>query len=449
MQHQSPTPSKTTSISSSPSNRSETSNSLQPGMTTAAYITSTVPASTLDNTRSWEDSFPSSPPLNTTIRYTTPITTTLSNEETTRELSVSSIRNRSTIGRVDTSRNGSDEASVQTWSTMPPGQAYLDMNLYHLFPSLTETTLDTGCAPSTGCTPYTTTVEEEWLPDIAWWNSSPSGEETTTVLTTQSDAEERLGSLPDGLWASNLYPSSEPIQRTETASTQTSTYLRHRRASQELVVNPAAVVVVPEATTTTTTTEAAAVVESDPLLMEYDGLIPTEEELKADIDQLVGIGCAEEIELPEEEDQDDQCDGQRTCTLVQNHTTAQEKSQSLTIPQTTTNTTVEEEETEGEGSVVGSGNIEELEVEPMELEKWENSGVELVNKRGGSRIKMTWEEGFKRAKRNLKKEFDLAEAYSLGKVIVNGNKKNSKLALQYLGKWWKRVVIAVYKLNKD
>jgi len=269
-----------------------------------------------------------------------------------------------------------------------------------------------------------------------------------TALTTQLDAEERLGSLPDGLWASNLYPSSEPIQRIETASTQIPTYLRHRRASQEFVVNPAAAVVVP-ATTTTTTTEAAAVVESDPLLMEYDGLIPTEEELKADIDQLVGIGCAEEIELPEEEDQDDQCDGQRTCTPVQNHTTVLEKSQSLTIPQMTTNTTVEEEETEGEGSVVGSGNIEELEVEPMELEKWENSGVELVNKRGGSRIKMTWEEGFKRAKRNLKKEFDLAEAYSLGKVIVNGNKKNSKLALQYLGKWWKRVVIAVYKLNKD
>src|SRR6185437_14371464 len=331
MQHQSHTPSKTTSTSSSPSNRSETSNSLQPGMTTAAYITSTVPASTLDNTRSWEDSFPSSPPLNTTIKYTTPITTTLSNEETTRELSVSFTRNRSTIGRVDTLRNGSDEALAQTWSTMPPGQAYLDMNLYHLFPSLTETTLDTGCAPSTGCTPYTTTVEEEWLPDIAWWNSNLSGEETMTALTTQLDAEERLGSLPDGLWASNLYPSSEPIQHTEIASKQIPTYLRHRHASQEPVVNPAAVVVVP-ATTTTTTTEAAAVVESDPLLMEYDGLIPTEEELKADIDQLVGIGCAEEIELPEEEDQDDQCDGQRTCTLAQNHTKALEKSQSLTIP---------------------------------------------------------------------------------------------------------------------
>ncbi|CAG8663650.1 2304_t:CDS:2, partial [Paraglomus brasilianum] len=413
----------TTSTSSSPSNRSETSNSLQPGMTTAAYLTSMVPASISDTMRSWEDSFPSSPPPNTIIKYTTPITTTSLNEGTTRELSVSSIRNRSTIGRVDTSRNGSDEALAQTWSTMPPGQAYLDMNLYHLFPSLTETTLDTGCAPSTGCTPYTTTVEEEWLPDIAWWNSNPSGEETMTVLTTQSDAEERLGSLPDGLWASNLYPSSEPIQHTETASTPTSTYLRHRRASQEPV--------------------------SDPLLMEYDGLIPTEEELRADIDQLVGIGCAEETELPEEEDQEDQCDGQRTCTLVQNHTTALEKSQSLTIPQTTTNTTVEEEETEGEGSVVGREDVEELEVEPMELEKWENSGVELVNKRGGSRSKMTWEEGFKRAKRNLKKEFDLAEAYSLGKVIVNGNKKNSKLALQYLGKWWKRVVIAVYKLNKD
>ncbi|CAG8679894.1 6899_t:CDS:1, partial [Paraglomus brasilianum] len=62
---------------------------------------------------------------------------------------------------------------------------------------------------------------------------------------------------------------------------------------------------------------------------------------------------------------------------------------------------------------------------------------------------MTWEEGFKRAKQNLKEEFDLAEAYSLGKVIINGNKKNSKLASQYLGKWWKRIVIAVYELNKD
>ncbi|CAG8630897.1 8_t:CDS:1, partial [Paraglomus brasilianum] len=324
MQQQSHTPSKTTSTSSSPNNRSEMSNSLQPGMTTEAYSISMVPASTSDIMRSWEDSFPSSSPLNTITRYTIPITTTLSNEGTTRGLSVSSIRNRSTIGRVDTSRSGSDKALVQTWSTMPQDQAYLDMNLYHLFPSLTETTLDMGCALSMGCTPYTTTVEGEWLPNIAWWNSNLSGEETMTALTTQSDAEERLGSLQDGSWASNLCPSSEPTQHTETVSTQIPTYLRHRRASQEPVVNPVVVVVVP-AVTMITTAEAPVVVESDPLLMEYDGLIPTEEELKADIDRLVGIGCAEEIELPEEEDQDDQCDGQRTCTLVQNNTTALER----------------------------------------------------------------------------------------------------------------------------
>jgi len=226
--------------------------------------------------------------------------------------------------------------------------------------------------------------------------------------------------------------------------------LRHRRASQEFVEVPTEVVVAAAPATAT----VAAAAELDLLQGEYSGLvIPTEEEIRAEVDEMVGKykGCEGKIELPEEEDQDDRCDGQRTYIPVPNPTKVREKSQYQTIRQTITNTgtIAEKRGSESEGSVVESESEEESEVERMEIVVWESNGLELSSRKGKEKNRMTWEEGFERAKQSMKREFDLAEAYSLGKVIVNGKKSVGQLALKYLGRYWKRVAIMVYELNKD
>ena len=60
----------------------------------------------------------------------------------------------------------------------------------------------------------------------------------------------------------------------------------------------------------------------------------------------------------------------------------------------------------------------------------------------------TWKEGFERARRNLSSNFDVPEAYSLGKLIGEGKRSVAQLAFKHLGRYYRKVVKTVYLLHK-
>jgi len=79
--------------------------------------------------------------------------------------------------------------------------------------------------------------------------------------------------------------------------------------------------------------------------------------------------------------------------------------------------------------------------------EWDLSSGRLI--RTGRKKRLSMKEGFKKARSSLKQHWDPAEAYALGKMIENGNARLSKNATKYLGRFYRRAVMNVYRFNRE
>lgn len=412
---------------SSRNNNSSTRHTHQPGRTSEPKQTMMENESIIDTTMTREDSSLCSPLQPTSIQHTTTTTTTSSNESATDVWRWLCSSSESTIGSETISTNGSADLSQQTWSGMPNTQTYLGTNLYPSYPSSTPITLPTEHVTSTPYIPYTTNEEEESLRDGAIWNYRKSGEETSTPTCYLSEGDVQHGVSPGGLWVYPLSLLSDRTPKPETILTPIDTYLRCHRVNHEQGSEEEA--------------EIAALTASWEYLV-HDMTIPTEEELDARWDAIREDGDGETESLMQDA-QDDKCDGQTTYehqsspSMSPYHTHPPDLS--LAIAAMTVRDenedAVEEEESEDEG-VEWTSNA------------WkERTGRGLTFCVEGRQIRMTYQEGFEQAKRSLQRQFDLNEAYALGRLIKN-NKQTASLAKLHLGTYYARIAIAVYKLYR-
>jgi len=290
-------------------------------------------------------------------------------------------------------------------------------------------TSHTAPVTNTQYIPYITDREEEsWLGGVIP-NYNPCGDETSMPIGFHRRREDEPGNSPDGLWDLTLLPSSAPINHLDKPLTLTDTYSRCHRVSHEWVSQVGAA---------TEATLADSVVDIGQML--------TQEDIELAIRQMTGEdvdGGEGETELQLQDDQVDPCDGQKTSTRPQTPVmTATTDPLHLHAPlPMTMNTIAEEEEAESEK--------EELDIAWSSIALKEDNGTKLTWNRKGRRFNATWKEGFERARRNLSSNFNIPDAYSLGKLIVEGEERQVyQSVLKYLGEYYRKVVIRVYQLHE-
>ena len=392
----------------------------------------------------WEESFPSFPPQHTSTHPITMNTTISSNDAATDVWKWSCINNRLTIGSDITSTNGLSDQSQPTWNGTEFTQTYLDTNSFHSYPSSTTITSDMEPVINTLCIPYTTDNEEELLLGGVTSNYNRSGEETLMPTCYPNTSEPMLGPSLDGSWDSSLLQLLTEVPATEIESTLTNIYSRYHRVNHEL-----------EPTDQVAVATVASIASWESLLSERVPI--TLEELMRGIDRMVEDNNEgdNEIEMPMQDDLDNLCAGQTTYELQSSQSTKLTMAQSTTPFQPTTTmimgTTVREEEGDDEEEN-GDSVDEDVDADDEGVE-WTDDACQHRTEGGvmfyenGQWTAMAYKEGLERARRNLREEFDLKEAYSLGKLIRR-SKKVSRLASQYLGRHYKTLATSVYQLYR-
>src|SRR6185369_10522092 len=413
---------------SSPTSNSTTPTIHPPGRMTGLSPTRTERTLISESSRISEEYSPFFQPPPTSTPYTTMTTITSSSENATDASRPYSINDRLIYGNEETSMNGWEGQLLPIWTGIENTQTYPDMNSYHLSHSSMNITSRTAPVTSMPLTPSITEyAEESWL-DGATPSCSPCGGEILTPTCYHKENEDALGPLQGGLWDSTSSPLPAPNDLLETTLIPTDTCSRYHRVNHEWVSQ--------------TEIETEAEVAS-PVV--YEGPMLTQEDIELAIREMAGEGDnggEETIELLLQDDLEDPCDGQRTSICPQTPvpttmTTDHRHPRELSPTITTTVTTVEE----------GGSEMGVLEWSSVTL--GEENSTELTWNARGRKTTTMWKEGFERARRNLSSNFNIPEAYSLGKLIVEDERQQvSQFALKYLGEYYRRIVKKVYLLHK-